>query len=296
MGEADRLHRRGVALIAASALVWSLAGVFMRLAPPDLWVVQFWRAASGALALYLFLLWREGAGFAAALRLSARGWAATIVSAAAMITYIASLHLTSVAEVMIVAATMPMMTAAIAWFSTGEAPAPRVVATSLVALAGIVVMVGGAPDFDNLLGDATALAMTGLFAILIVVARRDHSIDMTVVNAHSATLVALLAIPLAGRSLVAVSPADLALLGLFGATTTALAFALFLFGARHVPPAESALILLLDNSLSPVWVWLAFGERPGAAALAGGGIVFLAVLAHLSADLLVGSRATPQKG
>ncbi|MBL8588759.1 MAG: DMT family transporter [Methylobacteriaceae bacterium] len=299
MGEAERQHRRGVALIAASALVWSFAGVFMRLAPPDLWVVQFWRAASGAAALYLFMLWRERSGVLAAMRLSARGWAAMVVSAAAMVTYIAALHLTSVAEVMIVAATMPMVTAAIAWAALGERPTPRVLATSLVALLGIVVMVGGAPAFDNLVGDAVALAMTALFALLIVVARHDHAIDMTVVNAHSATLVALLSIPLAGGRLLDVSAGDLALLALFGATTTALAFALFLYGARRVPPAESALILLLDNSLSPVWVWLAFAERPGPAALAGGAIVFLAVLSHLAADLLAArprAAAAPMQG
>jgi drug/metabolite transporter (DMT)-like permease len=295
MGEADRLHRRGVALIAASALMWSLAGLFMRAGPPDLWVVQFWRAAFGAAALYLFMLWRAPAGFSAAMRLSARGWAATAVSAAAMVTYISALHLTSVAEVMIVAATMPMMTAAVAWLATGETPSARAMAASLVALLGIVVMLGGAPAFDNLLGDAVALAMTILFAVLIVIARRDHAIDMNVVNAHAATLVALLAVPLAGERLLEVTARDIALLALFGVTTTAIAFALFLYGARHVPPAESALILLLDNSLSPVWVWLAFGERPGAAAAAGGGIVFLAVLAHLSTDLVLARRAASRR-
>lgn len=295
MSEADRLHRRGVALIAASALMWSLAGLFMRAAPPDLWAVQFWRAAFGAAALYLFMLWRAPAGFSAALRLSGRGWAATAVSAAAMVTYIAALHLTSVAEVMIVAATMPMMTAAVAWLWTGETPSARAMAASLVALVGIVVMVGGAPGFDNLFGDAVALVMTILFAVLIVMARRDHAIDMAVANAHAATLVALLAMALAGERLFAVTARDVALLALFGVTTTALAFALFLYGARHVPPAESALILLLDNSLSPVWVWLAFGERPGPAALAGGGIVFLAVLAHLCADLVLARRAESRR-
>lgn len=290
MGETTAYHRRGVALIAASAVVWSLAGLFMRLIALDLWIVQFWRAAFGAAALYLFLALQHRGGFARALRLPASGLGAVAISATAMIAYISSLHLTTVAEVMIVVATMPIVAAFLAWAWIGERPGGRVLATSLVALAGIAVMVGGAPGVQSLVGDGFAFVMTVLFAALIVMARRDHGLDMTVVNAHAALIVAVLALPLAGAPAFAIGARELTLLALFGASTTALAFALFLYGARHVPPAEAALIVMLDNVLSPVWVWLAFGETPGRAAILGGAIVLAAVLFHLAADLAAARR------
>jgi branched-chain amino acid transport system permease protein len=44
-----------------------------------------------------------------------------------------------------------------------------------------------------------------------------------------------------------------------------------------LPPA---LILLLEPVLSPIWAWLAFGEAPGALALAGGAVILIATALH----------------
>jgi drug/metabolite transporter (DMT)-like permease len=41
------------------------------------------------------------------------------------------------------------------------------------------------------------------------------------------------------------------------------------------------LISALELPLAPLWVWLAFGEAPGARAAIGGTIVFAAVLFDL---------------
>jgi len=49
-------------------------------------------------------------------------------------------------------------------------------------------------------------------------------------------------------------------------------------GARLIPAAEVALITLLEIVLGPLWVWLAYDERPSAATLAGGAIVVAAVV------------------
>ena len=59
----------------------------------------------------------------------------------------------------------------------------------------------------------------------------------------------------------------------------------FLFGpltmlvaaSRRLPPAEIALLTLLEAVLGPLWAWLGVGERPAPATLTGGGIVLLAI-------------------
>ena len=84
---------------------------------------------------------------------------------------------------------------------------------------------------------------------------------------------------------------QLVVLAGFGVTTTALAYLLFLTGGRHVPSGEAGLLGLLDVVLGPLWVWLAFSERPSNAALLGGGIVIAAVVWYLSAELLRPSAA-----
>ena len=58
----------------------------------------------------------------------------------------------------------------------------------------------------------------------------------------------------------------------------ALGLALLTVGARLIPPAEVAVISLLEVVLVPLWVWLAYDERPATATLAGGVVVVAAVI------------------
>jgi drug/metabolite transporter (DMT)-like permease len=44
--------------------------------------------------------------------------------------------------------------------------------------------------------------------------------------------------------------------------------------------ADAGLITILEVIAAPVWVWLVFGEDPGARAIIGGSIVLAAVIFH----------------
>jgi drug/metabolite transporter (DMT)-like permease len=59
---------------------------------------------------------------------------------------------------------------------------------------------------------------------------------------------------------------------------------LFMEGAKLIPSAEAGLISLLDVVLGPIWVFLAFGENPGLAALIGGAIVLGAALWRMAPE------------
>ena len=60
--------------------------------------------------------------------------------------------------------------------------------------------------------------------------------------------------------------------------------ALLTFGARVLPPAEVALLSLLEVVLGPLWVWLAYSERPSTATLVGGAVVTAAVVVQATAS------------
>jgi drug/metabolite transporter (DMT)-like permease len=71
---------------------------------------------------------------------------------------------------------------------------------------------------------------------------------------------------------------DLLLLVSLGIGQVGLGFVLLTLGARLIPAAEIALLSLLEVALGPLWVWLARGEIPAPATLAGGCVILLAVL------------------
>lgn len=91
-----------------------------------------------------------------------------------------------------------------------------------------------------------------------------------------------MALPFASPA--AISAHDLGNLALFGIVSFGLGLVLYTIGARHLHAARTALISSLDTPLAPLWVWLAFAERPAAASLVGGAIVMLAVVANVVSE------------
>jgi len=59
-----------------------------------------------------------------------------------------------------------------------------------------------------------------------------------------------------------------------------LASALIAIGPRYIPSAEVAMFFLLDTVLTPIWIWLLFGEVPTQRAMVGGAIVITTLLLH----------------
>ena len=72
-----------------------------------------------------------------------------------------------------------------------------------------------------------------------------------------------------------------------------LASTLIANGPRFLPSADVSMFFLLETTLTPVWIWWLFGERPTQQALIGGAIVIVTLLAH-SAWRLSQSWAMPR--
>jgi drug/metabolite transporter (DMT)-like permease len=97
--------------------------------------------------------------------------------------------------------------------------------------------------------------------------------------AASGWIGALLALPFATH--LDVGAHQLVNLALFGITSFGLGLVLYTIGARYLHPARTALISALDTPLAPLWVWLAFAERPALTTIVGGVIVLGAVAADI---------------
>jgi len=284
MPQAERQHRTGVVLIVAAAVAWSTAPFFTRLLHYDSWTILFWRGIFGGGFISLLLLATHGRrGARDLVAMKANGWIVAALSTLGMVTYIPSLQLTSVANVAIIIAFQPFAAAGIAWLWLREAAAPRTMLASLVALAGIVVIVSGAAGGADYRGIGLAGVMILSISVMTVVIRRHRETSMVAAAAMSNFLGSLLSIPFA-QGIGAVGPADLGILALFGFCQVGLGLSLFTFGSRFLPSGQASLIATLETPLMPFWVWLAFGEIPTLRALIGGALVMGAVIADIIAD------------
>ncbi|HEX4767819.1 MAG TPA: DMT family transporter [Lichenihabitans sp.] len=277
-------YRLGLVLVTASAVAWSLAGLFIRLIHLDTWTMLAWRGLFGALGIALVVLAMRGRDpWRSLLAMAWPTWSFAVVSALGMILFIASLRHTTVAHVAVIYATVPFFAAALGWLALRERPSTSAVLASLAALTGVALMVGLGVE-GGLFGDLLALGMTVCMAVIMVILRRFRHISAMPAAGVSALMSGVVCWPF-GHPL-AVTGSDLFLLALFGLVNSAAGLALFTIGARRLPPMETALIGSLDAPLAPLWVWLAFSEAPSGSTVIGGAVVFMAVGFHIALNAL----------
>ncbi len=71
---------------------------------------------------------------------------------------------------------------------------------------------------------------------------------------------------------------DVAIVLWLGTFQVALAYVFLTRGIRTVRAMEATVLLLADPALNPVWTWLVHGETPSGLSIAGGSVVFVAIL------------------
>lgn len=270
----------GTALLAASAAAYSTAGFFTRLVQTDSWTMLFWRGVFAGLFLSAMVAWRERGHVWQSVRAIGRdGILIGVFSALATVCFLNAFRLSSVADVMVIDATIPFWTAGIAWLLIGEREDRITLLATLTAVAGVVVMAGPAIAGGRLLGDLLAFGMALFMSTVLVLIRRNPGVSMLPAVALSAFLCALFVLPWSHPP--AVSNADLGRLVLFGVSQFGMGLLLLSLGTPLVSATRGALIGTLQTPLGTLWVWLAFSETPAAATLIGGVIVLAAVVADI---------------
>ncbi len=284
-----RANRRGFVFVTAAAVGWSTGGLFTRALTVDNWTMAAWRGIFGALGLALVLiLVRRQDLWQGTRRLGWRGWLFVVQAALGMMFYLAALRHTTVASVAVVYATTPLLAGVLSFLVLRERPSLSAVLGTALALVGVAVMVGFAPQ-GNLAGDLLALGMALSMAVTTVVARNFPGIPILLTACLASLLSGLLSWPFGAP--MAVSGTELLLLAAFGFINFAIALPLFTLGARLLPAIETNLIAALESPLAPLWVWIVFNETPSASTLGGGCLVFAAVAMHLLAVARAPARA-----
>jgi drug/metabolite transporter (DMT)-like permease len=278
-------HGLGVALVAAAAVAWSTAPFFVRLLPLDSFTILFWRGVfAGSATVALLVLVQGRSSLTDLTRMHRGGLLFAVFSAVAMLLFIPSLQLTSVANVAIIMAIVPFAAAALAWVWFRETPRRRTVLASAIAVLGVAISVGGASAGADMKGILLALLMMLSIAGMTVTARRYRDTPLVAAAALSNFLGAAASLPFA-QGVASVSAHDIVILAAFGVLQVALGLTFFVLGSRHLPAAQAALIATLETPLMPFWVWLAFNDAPGRGQLLGGAIVLAAVVADILGDL-----------
>ena len=271
---------RGGLFVAAAAACWSTGGVAVRFMEAGPWEQAFWRSVFLAIAVGLFLGVRHRARLPGAFR--AMGWRGPVSGlavAGSSLFYFVALADASVATVLVLMSTTPLLTAILAWVVLGERFGAATLLAIAATMAGIGIMVG---PVDLLAGGWRGLLGLGVSffgAINIVVVRGTRpGTDMVPAVVLSGVFLAL------GSAFVgdplSVSAKDLAICAFMGVFQVGLGLTLFVTGIALLPAARAGLLTLTETLLAPIWAWLGAGEVPDQRTLAGGGLILAALVAY----------------
>jgi drug/metabolite transporter (DMT)-like permease len=293
-GRSMTAHTRAVMLLVACGVCWSTGGVLIKLV--DVHPMALWSVRSAIAAAVLWLVRRP----------SLRGvtggeWAAAIALAATTALFITANKLTTAANAILIQYSAPIWIALLGAWLLGERASRLDWITIALVIGGIALFFLDQLTLDHVAGNLVALAAGVAFALSTLTLRRvalrsvalgprpggatdAAAAPATAIDPLRPLLLGNLLGALAGAPFLAAGPLPdatgwLALVAL-GVVQQALAYLLYARAIRHATALEAMLIPVVEPLLSPLWVALAFGERPGPWAIAGGAIVVGAVTAR----------------
>ena len=231
-------------------------------------------------------------------RLVGMGWPGAVSSLAwaAMFTcFMLALSRTTVANALILMGVLPFCSALAGRVFLGERIAVRTWIAMAAASAGIGVMFHDALGSGNLAGSLIALAVPVAAAVNTIAVKMGRGrVDLVPALLVGGALSVLLALPFATP--FTATARDLALFGTLAVFQLALPCVLLIrIVLLRLSAAEIGLLSLLEVVLGPLWVWFAYGEHPGQAALAGGAVVLFALAANESIALALEKRGNARQ-
>lgn len=275
-------HRSAVLLMLLVTLMWSSAGVITRqLEAARGFEITFWRSSFNALALVVILGVMRGRALLPALR-GVAVWASGVCWAVMFTAFMVALSLTTVANVLVTMSLGPLLTALFARVFLRQHIPARTWVAIVVASVGIAWMFGQqAGSGGSLAGVLVALGVPLAAATnwcLLQKVGQGSGADMLPAVLLGALMSAAATLPLAWPLQAGVH--DLSLLAVLGVFQLAVPCLLAVRLARELPGHEIALLGQAETLLGVLWAWLFAGEHPGSAALIGGSLVLLALIAN----------------
>jgi len=199
-----------------------------------------------------------------------------LVMSLSFIAYVYSITATSVANVVFIISTQTMFLAIFGYFYLKEKVSLISFISIILAMSGILIMVGDSLSSGSFLGNIVALVIPINFSILVMIIRKNKNLDMVPAIFYSGIFAIIYGLILS-ESLVFTSH-DI-LMGFFlGVPQLAFGFICITIGSRTTPSTTIGLLMLTETLFAPVWVWIFLNEIPPLSVLIGGCVIITAII------------------
>ncbi len=268
----------GYFLLLFGAFCLSWGGFIVRsFQEADVWQILLIRSFFFILALTLFLISTYKKNTIKIMREA--GYPALIggvVMSLSFVAYVYSMTITSVANVVFIISTQTMFLAIFGYLFLKEKVSLICFISIILAMSGILIMVGDSILSGSLLGNLIALAIPINFSILVMIIRKNKNLDMVPAVFYSGVFSIIYGLLLSES--FSYSNHDIFMGFLLGVPQLAFGFICITIGSRTTPSTTVGLLMLTETLFAPIWVWIFLNEIPSASVLIGGLIIVFAII------------------
>jgi drug/metabolite transporter (DMT)-like permease len=264
---------RGILAMAATALLWSIGGLFIKVIDWNPIAIAGARSLISSIVILIYLKHPK-------FHFSFPQIAAAFANAGTMLLFVSANKTTTAADAILLQYLAPLLTAFLGAIILKEHPRLEHFAAFPFVAAGMVMMFYGELGSGRLFGNTLAVmsAVTFSFYFVFMRMQKDGSPLESVLLSHLlvAGICIVISLFLPAPNITGKAIAAIAVLGIVQVGFTAILFA---FAIKRVSAVSATLIAVIEPVCNPIWVFLAIGESPGVHTILGGGLIILAVTA-----------------
>ena len=243
----------------------------------SIWQILFLRSFFFLLALiaFLFVTYKKNT-FKIIKESGLPGLLGGFVLSFSFVAFVVAMSNTTVANVVFIISTQTMFLAIFGYFYLKEKVSLIGLISILLAMSGIIIMVGDSISGGSLFGNIVALAIPINFAILVMIIRKNTKVDMVPAIFYSGIFSLIYGFFLAES--FEFTKHDLWMGFLLGVPQLAVSFICITIGSRTVESATVGILMLMETLCAPLWVWLFLNEIPPISVFIGGAVIISAII------------------
>ena len=271
-------HLKGLLIAFLGVLMLTPDPVLVRLADADTFTILFWRGIFFALGVLviLFATYRKST-FKELKNIGRPGIWIGLLSGIGGVTFIAAIQYTSIAKVLVIISTAPMVVAIISWAIINERPKLFTWISMLIIVTGIYIVMKGDTGTLNVMGSALAVISIIAGGYSFALTRKYSNVNMVPAMIVNALVVSCVGLAFSSSFYL---PFDSLIYVIAGGILLAIAFSLITLAPRFIPASEVAMFMPLGTIFGIISAWLVINEQPSSSSILGGSIVVITLFFH----------------
>tara|TARA_A100001011_G_C14165011_1_gene779940 strand:- start:29 stop:898 length:870 start_codon:yes stop_codon:yes gene_type:complete len=268
----------GPLLIFLGAFCLSFGGLIVKsFEGATLWQILFWRQLFFVILVSIFLLFTyKKKIFVALYESGLPGFIGGIILGCGFSAYVFAMYKTTVANTNFIIQTQAIFLAIFGYLFLKEKISKLTLLSIILAITGIILMVGNSLSPGQLSGNLVAFIMPISFAVLIIIVRKYPKVDMVPLQLFAGIVAMLIGYFVSSK--INISSHDILLAFIAGFFQVGLGFIFITIGAKKTLSAMVGILMMTEAVFGPFWAWMFLEETPQFIALIGGTIIIIAVL------------------